>query len=193
MKREFLEGLGLTKEAIDKIMAENGSDIENFRNQVATLTTERDGAKEQLTKRDADIAQLKTSAEATDELKTKLTALEAKYTQDTTELNGKLVKQSFESKLDLALSGKVKNVKAAKALLDIEKIQLKEDKLDGLDTQLEALKTSDAYLFVDTTPPKNTIPPRGTPPTGGTPGAIPQATFKDAIAEKIAAQFDNKK
>lgn len=28
MKREFLEGLGLEKDAIDKIMAENGKDIE---------------------------------------------------------------------------------------------------------------------------------------------------------------------
>ena len=28
MKRKFLEDLGLEKEAIDKIMAENGADIE---------------------------------------------------------------------------------------------------------------------------------------------------------------------
>ena len=28
MKREFLESLGLEKDAIDKIMAENGKDIE---------------------------------------------------------------------------------------------------------------------------------------------------------------------
>lgn len=194
MKREFLEGFGLTKEAIDKIMAENGSDIEGFKSQVAALTTERDGVKDSLTKRDADIAQLKKSAEASEALKTQLTALETKYTQDTTDLTNKLAKQGFESRLDLALSGKVRNVKAAKALLDIDKIQLKEDKLDGLDSQLEALKTSDAYLFVDVVPPKNNpTPPRGTPPVGGNPGAGTQATFKDAIAEKIAAQFDTKK
>ena len=31
MKREFLESLGISKEAIDKIMAENGNDIDNPR------------------------------------------------------------------------------------------------------------------------------------------------------------------
>ena len=31
MKREFLEGLGLEKEVIDKIMAENGTDIERIK------------------------------------------------------------------------------------------------------------------------------------------------------------------
>lgn len=193
MKREFLEGLGLSKEVIDKVMAENGSDIESFKNKISELTTERDGAKEQLTKRDADIAELKKSAEASEALKTQLTALEVKYQQDTTELSTKLAKQSFDTKLELALTGKVKNVKAAKALLDIEKIQLKEDKLEGLDTQLETLRTSDSYLFVEQTPPKNPIPPKGNPPKAPTnPGDGQQVSLKDAIAEKMASQFDKK-
>lgn len=193
MKREFLEGLGLSKEVIDKVMAENGSDIEGLKNKISELTTERDGAKEQLTKRDADIATLKKSAEATDALKTQLSALEVKYQQDTTELSTKLAKQSFDTKLELALTGKVKNVKAAKALLDIEKIQLKEDKLEGLDTQLETLRTSDSYLFVEQNPPKNPIPPRGNPPKAPiNPGDGQQTSLKDAIAEKMASQFDKK-
>lgn len=193
MKREFLEGLGLAKEAIDKIMAENGSDIESFKSKINELTTERDGAKEQLTKRDADIATLKKSAEASETLKTQLSALEVKYQQDTTELSAKLAKQSFDTKLELALTGKVKNVKAAKALLDIEKIQLKEDKLEGLDTQLETLKTSDSYLFVEQTPPKSQTPPTGNPPKAPTtPGEGQQASMRDAIAEKMASQFDKK-
>lgn len=193
MKREFLEGLGLSKEVIDKVMAENGSDIESLKNKISELTIERDGAKEQLTKRDADIATLKKSAEATDALKTQLSALEVKYQQDTTELSTKLAKQSFDTKLELALTGKVKNVKAAKALLDIEKIQLKEDKLEGLDTQLETLRTSDSYLFVEQNPPKNPIPPRGNPPKAPiNPGDGQQTSLKDAIAEKMASQFDKK-
>lgn len=48
MKREFLKELELTDEAIDKIMAENGKDIEGFKSKVSTLETERDGLKTQL-------------------------------------------------------------------------------------------------------------------------------------------------
>ena len=51
------------------------------------------------------------------------------------------------------LQNKGKNTKAIKALLDMEKITLKEDGvLDGLD--LEELKKTDSYLFEDV---KNSI------------------------------------
>ena len=54
MKREFLEGLDLgegvklSKEAIDAIMAEHGKDIEGQKSTIPSLTTERDGLKTQL-------------------------------------------------------------------------------------------------------------------------------------------------
>ena len=42
MKREFLEGLGLEKEAIDKIMAENGKDIEAGKAKLWTIVNKVD-------------------------------------------------------------------------------------------------------------------------------------------------------
>ena len=45
MQRKFLEDLGLEKEIVDKIMSENGSDIEKTK---ARLEAERDNYKEQL-------------------------------------------------------------------------------------------------------------------------------------------------
>jgi len=189
MKRDFLKALGLADEAIDKIMAENGNDINELKTQIQATATERDGFKDQLKQRDTDIIELKKSASSADELKVKLTDLETKYQKDTSDLTGKLEKQNFDTKLDVALAGKVRNTKAAKALLDFTKISLKEDKLEGLDSQLESLKQSDAFLFVDATPGK----PAGTPPpAGGTGSGGQTVSLKDAITEKVQSQFPTK-
>jgi len=48
MKREFLEGLGLEKDAIDQIMAENGKDITREKNKADSVQTQLDSAKESL-------------------------------------------------------------------------------------------------------------------------------------------------
>jgi len=132
MKREFLKNLGLSEEAIDKIMAENGNDINDLKTQIQATTTERDGFKDQLKQRDTDITELKKSAATADELKTKFAELETKYQKDTGDLSSKMAQQAFDAKLDLSLTGKVKNPKAARALLDIEKIKFKDGELDGL-------------------------------------------------------------
>ena len=48
MKREFLEGLGLEKDAIDQIMAENGKDITREKNKADSVQTQLDEAKNTL-------------------------------------------------------------------------------------------------------------------------------------------------
>ncbi len=52
MKRDFLKDLGLDKETIDKIMDENGKDVEAHNRTKELLTqaqTENDGLKNQIT------------------------------------------------------------------------------------------------------------------------------------------------
>ena len=46
MKREFLQELGLEKEAIDKIMAQNGMDINEAKKGVEAMEKELETAKE---------------------------------------------------------------------------------------------------------------------------------------------------
>ena len=48
MKTEFLEGLGLEKDAIDKIMAENGKDVEAEKAKTKAAVADRDRYKDQL-------------------------------------------------------------------------------------------------------------------------------------------------
>ena len=117
------------------------------------VNEENKALKEQLKQRDSDIAELKKSSGANEELKNQLSELKKKYKTDTESLNQKLSQLQFDNALDVALMGaKAKNVKAVKALLDIEKIKFDNGQLLGLNEQLEAIKKDNDYLF-DTQPP----------------------------------------
>ena len=48
MKTEFLKGLGLEQDVVDKIMAENGKDIAAEKAKTAKAESERDNFKDQL-------------------------------------------------------------------------------------------------------------------------------------------------
>ena len=73
---------------------------------------------------------------------------EAKKKEIEDNSKAEIEKVRLESKIDLAISNaKARNVKSVKANLDLNKVKLDGDKLLGFDDQIEALKTSDAYLF----------------------------------------------
>lgn len=146
MKREFLKELELTDEAIDKIMAENGKDIEGFKSKVSTLETERDGLKTQLDEantqiegfKELDVDGIKAAA---DEWKQKAEQAE----QDS-------AKQLAELKFNHALESKLAGTKAKDAtivagLLDRDALKLTEDGILGLDEQLSKIKEEKGFLF----------------------------------------------
>ena len=53
MQREFLKGLGLDDDVIDKIMGENGKDVNALKAKLHTVESERDGYKSQVEERDS--------------------------------------------------------------------------------------------------------------------------------------------
>lgn len=137
MKRKFLEDLGLAKEDIDSIMAENGKDVEKAR-------ADYEDVKAQLETANATITDLKKNNVDNEKLQNKVT----EYETEITKLKDEAAKKDFNYRLEDALKGsKAKNLKALKALLDMDKVKLEGDKFTGLEEQLTALKESDAYLF----------------------------------------------
>lgn len=69
------------------------------------------------------------------------------------EYENKLKATEFNHALEGALnSARCKNIKALKALLDMDNIKYQDGKLEGLEDQLNALKESDSYLFKVTVP-----------------------------------------
>ena len=124
-------------------------------------------------------------AKGNEELTAQIEELKQQNEATKTEYEEKLQKQSFDHVLEKSLTGaKVKNVKAVRALLDMEMIKLDGDTLKGLDEQVTKLKETDAYLFESeddkTKPPKIVTPgnPDGGDNTGDDPFAAKLAKYK---------------
>ncbi|EJA0792794.1 phage scaffolding protein [Listeria monocytogenes] len=148
MQREYLKGLGLDDEVINKVMAENGKDITAAKQQLSEVEAERDGLKSQLTQRDKDIDDLKKDSGTSEELKKQIEDLQQKNKDLESNYQSEIAETKKNSAIELALaSAKAKNPKAVRALLDNDKLELTDEGLKGLDEQLEALQESDAYLF----------------------------------------------
>lgn len=156
MKREFLKELGLEDETIEKVMAEHGKSVaesSKAKEELETLKSENEALKEQITTRDKDLEELKNSAGANQGLTEKYAELEAKYQKEKEDWESNLAEVQKNSALEIALTqNKAKNIKAAKALLNLDELQFKDGALEGLEEQLKALRESDSYLFESDTP-----------------------------------------
>jgi len=150
MKRDFLKAIeGLTDEAIDKIMAENGKDIEAIKGKYADY----DDTKAQLIDASKTIDGFK--ALDVDGIKKAAVEWEAKAKQAEVDAAAKIADMQFDGLLSSTVSSvKGKNAKAIRALLDIDTIKASKNQEADMKSALEALKKDNGYLFdADATPP----------------------------------------
>lgn len=141
MTREFIKGMlpDITDDTLEQIMTEHGKDVQDKQSAITGLTVERDQLKEQL-------------QTAQDGLKTFDGV-------DVNDLNGQIKKLQnditaqadafrFDALLDGAIrDAKGRNVKAVRALLDMDSLKCSKDQTSDVKAALEALSKSDAYLF----------------------------------------------
>jgi hypothetical protein len=165
MKREWLKELGLTDEVLDKIMAENGADIEKVKSKVSTLETERDSYKEQLETANKEINSYKEMD--VDGIKASVETWKTKYETDTAEMQKKLSAQAYEFALKEYIGGYkftsdlVKE--AVVAQLKQKEFKLEDGKFLGADDYMKQLKEANPTAFADVEDKQPTI----TLPTGG--------------------------
>ncbi|MBW4827642.1 MAG: phage scaffolding protein [Clostridiaceae bacterium] len=159
MTREELKVLGLTDEQIDRVMVSHGkalNEVKEKADKVDGFESQIEDYKGQLAERDEQLEDLAKKVKDNEELTAEIEQLKETNKTTKTEYEDKLQKQAFEHKLETTLSGaKVKNVKAIKALLDMDTIKLDGDALLGLDDQLKGLKESDPYLFEEEKDPNS--------------------------------------
>lgn len=106
--------------------------------------------KSQIATRDSQIDELSKKAQGNTDLLKQIDDLKAANAKASSDYEAKLSAREKEYLIDTALLGaKSKNTKAVKGLLDLEKVVVKDGKLEGLEDQLVALRKSDAYLFED--------------------------------------------
>lgn len=196
MEREFLKGLGLEKDAIDKIMAENGKDIELEKGKVKDIQSQLVTANNTIKERDKQLETLKNSPDNPETLKQQIQQLQDDN-KAKDEAHQKEIKElKINSALEKALTNaKAKNAKAVQALLDLgDDVELNEDgTIKGLDEKIKALKKSDAYMFDDAKPStsvKGANPSSTNPSNPIDPGSKkPQEkSYEDFLAEVEAEQ-----
>lgn len=149
MERKYLEELGLEKDVIDKIMKENGKDIEKYKTLAETKETELTQTKEQLEEantqiesfKEMDIEAIKAAAE---DYKTKFEAAEAKAKEDIDALK---FEHSLESKL---LKAGAKSAKAVKALLDIDTLRESKNVDVDIESAIAKNKEEHSYMYDET-------------------------------------------
>ena len=156
MKTEFLKGLGLEQDVIDKIMAENGKDIAAEKAKTTKAEGERDNYK----------GQLATATESLEKFKdVDLAAMQGEIDKLNRQLKDQ--KASFDAKeadrvfndmlKDAIKTAGGRNDKAVMAMLDMEALKESKNQSEDIKKALETVKESDAYLFGSDEPFKNAV------------------------------------
>lgn len=147
---ELLKKLGYTDEQIQKIiggMKENKiytTTEEKIEERYNKLKEQKVALDQQIKTANATIEDLKKNNTDNETLQSKIGEYESKVS----DYEKQIQDMQFNYAIDGALKGaNVKNIKAVKALLNMENVKLDGENILGLTDQLETLKESDSYLF----------------------------------------------
>lgn len=180
MKRKFLEDMGLSKEQVDSIMAENSADVEAAKENLENVKTELEQTKTQLQEANQTIDGFKDY----DQVKNQVEEYKTKYEQTTAEYEKKIADMQFSSTLEAAItSAGGRNTKAIMAMLDLDALKTSKDQTTDIKAALETCQKENDYLFGAKEPINN---PTG--PTGGGAGGIDANTAALRAAMGLPAE-----
>ncbi len=122
--------------------------------------------KSQIAQRDQQINDLGLKAKGNEDLTNQINALKSENEKTKSEYEQKITARERDYLIETALRANgARNMKAVKAVIDFDKIEVKDGAIVGLDEQLQGLKKSDAYLFGGTAPSEIGKNPRETTTT----------------------------
>ena len=135
MKREYLKSLELSEEIIDKIMDENGKDVEAVKNKYADY----DNIKVQLKEANKQIENFKNMD--IDKIKQAADDWKSKFDESEQEHKKQIEKFIKETAIKTAIADKAQDIDIVAKLFDMDKITVDEDgKVSGVDEQLTAMQ-----------------------------------------------------
>lgn len=176
MERKFLEGLELeggiklSKEIIDKIMDENGKDINKAKGDLEDVQGELKKAKETIKERDRQLEGLKDID--VEKLNDTIETLKEENKEAAKKHEQELKDIKLTNAIKLAIAGKVFDEDMAASLFDKNKLVLTDDgKVAGLNEQLESIKKDKSFLFKTDKVEPHYNPAGGGAPTGKNPWA----------------------
>lgn len=160
MKKDDLTALGLTEEQIAEIQRLNGLDIKKEQEKVTKVEFERDNYKGQLDTAQTSLKEF----EGVDvkDLQGKITKLTTDLQTKESEYQNQLAERDFNSLLESQINSVgAKNVKAVKALLDVETLKASKNQETDIKSAIEACQKENDYLFGATEPINNPVRPTG--------------------------------
>ncbi len=160
MKREDLEGLGIEKDSVDKIMEWNGNDIEAEKAKTVAAEGERDNYKSQLDTATTELDKFKDMKP--EEMQATIQKLQGDLKAKEDEYAAKEADRIFTDTLKEAIrTAGGRNEKAVMALLDVDTLKASKDQTADIKKALDTTKESDAYLFGADEPINNPVGPTG--------------------------------
>jgi hypothetical protein len=152
MKKEELVKLGLTEEDAEKVAKASEEELKGFvpKARFDEVNEAKKHAEESVKERDKQIEGLKTSAGDAEKLKEQIEQLQQDNKAKDSLHASEIKKLKIDNAVDSALmTAKAKNLKAVRALLDLDKAELSEDgTVKGLAEQIEALSKADDSKFL---------------------------------------------
>lgn len=196
MNKEQLIALGLTEEQAEKVLSANTEQLKGFIPK--SRFDEVNNAKKQLEKdvaeRDNQLETLKNSTSDIETLKTTIANLQNDNRVAKEQYDAEIAKIKLDNAIETALlNANAVNIKAAKALLDMEKVKLDGETLVGVNDQLEVLKKAEDSKMLFKTETKQTLS-GATPGTGnaGNPGGEGKPkTLAESIAAALSGNNQN--
>lgn len=144
MKREDFKDLELSKDAIDIIMELHGKDIEATKSKVGEKI--KADYEKQIMERDKQLEELK-KVDVTD-YEQKIKEIQEENLKSKTDLENQLKQTKIDLSIENALiKAGAKNAHVFKSMVDTTKIIVDNDKIIGLDEQLESIKKDYPWGF----------------------------------------------
>lgn len=150
MKREFLRGLGLEEETVQKIVDEHHDalrDLKSEAKKAESLQEQLDKANKELENRDKQITDLQKAKDGDNqELKDKLD----QYKQENAQYQADMKELKLNNAIKLAVAKDANDANDVLLMLDKSNLELQEDgNVKGLEDAVKALQESKPYLFAD--------------------------------------------
>ncbi len=160
MKKEDLVKLGLTDEIAEKVAEASTEELKGYvpKSRFDEVNEARKHAEESVRERDKQIDGLKTAAGDAEKLKQQIEQLQTDNKEKDRIHAGEIQKLKLDNAVDSALTAaKAKNLKAVKALLNLDKAEFGEDgSVKGLAEQIQSLQNAEdsKFMFESSTAPK---------------------------------------
>lgn len=183
MTKEQLKELGLTDEQVESVWADYG---QNY-----VPKAQFNAKNDELKSLKSEVGVLKKANKDNEDFVKQIEALQKTAKETEQQYQAKIEQMKLDTAIDSAVRAvKGRNVKAIRAMLNMDSVKLEDGKLIGIDEQLTALKGSDEYLFESDKPSvKGVIP--GEEKSGGAPNGLTKEDFNKMSYQEKAQLFND--